>query len=773
MTNLYWGLEFAKVLLCYSFVLFIWPSVIFRKYLHGKSKIFRFCFCAVTQLVLINTVVIVLGLMHLLNAWVVNILFYGSLLFSVRKLLIPTPTLKRDLRKIMTGTLSWRGFLSARFVRFAAWLRKLIKNLWRQIRPHLLEYIMLTAILAYGVMYFSYSPFVDHSYGFGDMYTHHSWIYGLIQGQVFSAGVYPEGMHCVVYLMHTVTGFAVYSCNLFIGCINVFVILLSAYCLMREIFHWRGTPLLVLTVFLVVAVNSMDMVISMARLQRSLPGEYGLYTVYLCALFLLRFLKEEFPKGWQKKPKNWLKNENLLLFSMSLAASIAIHFYVTITAFFVCLPFAIIYIGKVLSKKRFVPLIAAVMCGVMIAALPMGGALLSGIPFQGSISWALSVMDGEDAEEQEANQTESESAEAVSQTAQAEIEQVQEAPANTGIADTLREKADALYQKYCRLLGDTIAFWIMRISVLSAIFCLIYRLFCMVFRRLRPLAGEFDNYLPIIAASLFIMIMYAAPDLGIPELIACIRLPSTAYLLLLMVAAIPIDILFSALQRFGPNWLSQTVSLIGVTSICVATIMTGNYHGYFYNELTRYRSVVNVTNSIVQSFPEYNYTVVSSTDDLYSIVQYGRHEELVEFLKTIEKGKEYYIPTEYIFIYVEKHPIEHAQYHYSSGPDWLATDVYADTNVLHTRTSKYPEIFASQISDEDAKRSVLDYPTEYSSYRDIDSRTVINSKADKWCRDFADMYDNEMKIYYEDDDFICYYFRQNTFSLYDLSIWNK
>lgn len=785
LSTLYWIFEFIKVSLCYLFVMFIWPSVVFRKYLKNKSKVFRFCFCSTTQIVIINTAVLMLGLGYLLSSWTVNILFYGSLLLSIRKSLIPTPSLKRNLSKLVTGTLSWRGFILMYWSYFTSWLRKLFQKAWRNLRPHLIEYTVLAAIVIYGVIYFSYSSIFNHSYGFGDMYTHHSWIYGLTQQKIFSAGVYPEGMHCVVYLMHTISGLPVFNCNLFLGCIHVGVYLLAAYCLMREIFRWRGTPLLVLTVFLVVAVNGFDMVISMARLQRTLPGEYGLHTIFICALFLLRFLKEDIQKEWRNQPREWLKNDNLLVFYMALAASIAIHFYVTIIAFFVCLPFAIVFIRRALSRTRFLPLVSAVICGVVIAVAPMGGALLTGIPFQGSIGWAMEIISGEITEsstgdldqfEDETPGYDSPDFDTPGTTDQAGDDtsaETTESLSAAGLWKLIKQKASYLHWfGYCNLIGRTNGTWMVYISLLLAAFCIVFRFICMLFRPLREAAGTFDNYLPAIGASLFILILYTAPYLKIPELISYNRTPSTAYILLLFVAAMPVDILFSTLKRFCANWMSQAATAVCVAVIFVTTVATGNYHGYFYNEFTRYRSVVDVTNSIIQSFPKNTYTIVATTDELYSVIHYGRHEELLDFLKKAGREPGYYLPTEYVFIYVEKKPLVHAQYLYSSGPAWLATDVYADNYVLDGTTSKYPDIKASEISDEDAKFDVNIYPTSYNSYRNNYIRTIVNSKANKWCRDFSNLYDHEMKVYYEGDDFICYYFRQNTYSLYDLAIWS-
>ena len=63
----YWLLEYAKVLFAYLFVMFIWPSVVFRGVFKGKSLTFRFSFCVAGQILPFNTVVLLLGLLHILK----------------------------------------------------------------------------------------------------------------------------------------------------------------------------------------------------------------------------------------------------------------------------------------------------------------------------------------------------------------------------------------------------------------------------------------------------------------------------------------------------------------------------------------------------------------------------------------------------------------------------------------------------------------------------------------------------------------------------------
>ena len=51
---------------------------------------------------------------------------------------------------------------------------------------------MLLVVVMYGMLYFSWQAFQDYSYGASDMYVHHQWAYGLLQGEPYSAGIYPE-----------------------------------------------------------------------------------------------------------------------------------------------------------------------------------------------------------------------------------------------------------------------------------------------------------------------------------------------------------------------------------------------------------------------------------------------------------------------------------------------------------------------------------------------------------------------------------------------------
>lgn len=791
----YWVFEYGKVLIAYIALMYIWPMVVFRRYLAPKSRTYKFAFCTTVQVILINTVVLLLGLVHILNRWTMILFFYGGILVSLLWKRKFTGEGIQRVRQVLVGTRGVKLFLLQAISSMRHALRRGVKNLWRSSKGKRLEYLLLGVVVLFGMIYFSYGAFVDHSYGFGDMYTHHAWIYGLLEGKIFSAGIYPEAMHCFIYAMHQLFGIRVYSCMLFVAGVHVSTLLIAIYCFLKEVLKSRYTSLLIIASFLVLDLMCIDEVFSMARLQWTLPQEFALYTQFLCALYLVRYLRTDRNPRKESGKRKWVVwDENLFLFMMALAASFAIHFYVTIMAFFLCASFAVFLLHRIFRKGNFRSLVAAVFAGIFIAAAPMGLAYATGIPFQGSIDWALNVISGEDTKEGRTQQ-----AEAILNTEQGETVlpsatetkdsntslngQSSDAHANgTGITqktiplterlkqlaikvwDATEKKSEGLYSYgYATLYGEERADWILRFTALAAgigvVCCLIALL---IHRKIKIF---FEGYLGLTLASIAFMILYAAPFLGLPELIAGARVCSTGQLLILAMMFVPVDLFLYLIGLTVIRVVLPMVSIVLTGAIYVGANYFDVYHGFLYNELTRYNSVVDVTNNIIKNFPQYSYTIVSPTDELYQVIEYGRHEEIYNFVKVIQSNA-YSLPSEYIFLYVEKKPIQYAQSHFYTGPEWLAKEKYTQYYTMYF--SEGNQLNQSTISDDFADRDFMFFLKESQNYSDLASRTILESKLNRWCKQFEHNFPNDINTYYEDDDFVCYVIRQNTSRLFNL-----
>lgn len=806
MAETYWIMEYTKVLAAYSLLMFIWPSIVFRKMLSGKSKSFRFSFCVTAQILIIDMIVLLLGLFHWLNAWVVNIVFWGVPLLSLAGSIRWDKKDYSIWKRLITGTYGKKLFWVNRLSSVEKRIKKCRKILGRQMEFHWAEYIVLGIVLLYGMVYFSYGVFHDHTYGFSDLYTHHEWIYQLTQGNIFADGVYPEAMHCFIYLLHTMFGIRIYSCMLYLQSVHIVVFLLAAYILAKEVFRWRFTPIFAVAAFLIVDVKSKDQIYSMSRLQCTLPQEFGLHTLFLCAAFLIRYLNSSKHAVWRKKETKGYWDENLLLFGMAFAASLAIHFYPTIMAFFVCVSFVLVSLRRVFCRRCFGPLAVAVILGFFVAVTPMAGALASGVPLQASMDWAMSVM--KESSPQSSSETETadgigengEGADGstagedmhsgkdggaihneMSGTADAETAPVRKIPLTYKIRNTLRSIAEGLKQK-SRVLFDTgytVQFGLKRarwIVIFTAAALSIW-LVCTVVSTVSKLAAKrntggkkYNLYMGVVIASVLFVALGCMPELGLPELVEHSRLGAVTQMLVLFVAAIPVDILFFLIGMIVDGRIMKLLSVCGAAGIYIGANLLGIYHGYLYYELSRYNETALVTDNIINALPENSYTVVSTVDDLYMLIQYGRHEELIDFINK-SYTEDYRLPTEYVFIFVEKRPIEQYQIHFFTGPEWLARNGYADA--FGDGASRCPEVFASQISQESADTPTYVFPNTSEMYMLPGSRTVLQSKAYAWCEEFSRLYPSELKTFFENEKFVCYYFKQNTHFLYDLAIMNK
>ena len=776
----YWIGEFVKVLIGYIFLMYLWPAVIFRKKLSGKSLTYQFAFCSTVSVLLINTIILGLGLFHILKGAIVFCIFYGIFLFSVLKEKKLWNSFFWHIRALFSGAQGWKTLMICLMNNIMGGVCSFLKQVNKKVKGRRLEYGILSVLLVFAVIYFSYGAFQCHSYGWGDMYVHHAWIYGLKEGKIFSAGVYPEAMHCFVYTMNIMFGISVYSVLLFLGEIHVITLLVAVYCLMREIMKSKYTAYLILTAFLTIDVVCIDEIYSISRLQYTIPQEFGLYTQFLCALYLIRFLKRD-SKSYRKF------NDDLFLFMTALAASLAIHFYVTIMAFFLCASFAVFGLSGVFQKKKISSLIIAVIVGVVISTTPMILAFASGTPLQGSLNWGMNIINGTDTKEGRTQIAQSNDEETPEETVKEteekqsdnseqmqSIENVKKNAKNTEaekrnpvkeIIEKIKSSVKLVYScGYVQLYGVMRAGWLIRFTLLAVILTFINLIVKMIRYRKVPL----ETYAGVTFASVLFMLLYAAPFLGLPEIIAGSRLCLTEQILLLAMMALPGDEILFLLSKTKAERLSPYVTLMGVIGIYVGTNYFGVYHGYLYYELTRYNSVVEVTDKIIAEYPQYSYTIVSTTEELYQVIESGRHEEVLDFYYKSKQDK-YILPTEYLFFYIEKNPIKYAQYHFFDGPGWLAQAKYTKNYKYSTAVlSEGNEIEHSKIGKKYVGESLEVMGKASDAYTNTQNRRILESEMYYWCEEFKKRLPNEIKVYYEDEDFICYMVKQNPEHLYNL-----
>lgn len=764
----YWISEYGKVFLGYLFLMFLWPSVVFRSHLRGKSKEYYFSFCVTAPIIIINTVVLMLGLFHILSQRLICWIFYGIFILSFLRNLILCCNKKELSYKQLKRTAVLLCAEVTRRIRLCSWLvvrvrfKEKIYCFGQTISTLFWKYGVLGAVIIYGMIYFSYGAFQIYSYGYGDLYVHHGWIYGLIEGKIFQDGVYPEAMHCFVYCMHTLFGIQVYSILLFLQVIHVMILFIAVYLLLRRIFCWRYTPVFVLMLFLTVDLYNADSIHSMFRLQITLPLEFGLHTVFLCALNLFGYFHEK------HKDTKLYWSESLFMYILTLMTAVMIHFHAALMALLFCIAVIIFVWKKIFNKKYLIPFIFSTFCACLIALLPMAGALAEGVPFNSSVYWAVNAMDGEESREM---RTQKEDTEDTVEESESPIHIERSEISIT--ASILGGISGSYEQGYCALYGKERGGWVLLFTLFAAAFC------WQIKRRssLKKFRKLCKGYPFVIAASVIYVLLYAAPTLGFPDIIPEGRFFVPGHIMVLAVMAMPFDLVVFSLARFFNDLSLRILSLLSVLGVYGLSIATGSFRGFLFYELSRYNSAAMVTDSIISTFPHHSYTIVSPTDELYPVIQYGWHEELLRFVEKCSE-ENYVIPSEYVFIYVEKKPLLYAQSHFFQGPSWLGEEKYLEpfwkmysVKYPDNEASQAPEIIAGQVSEEAADRDLPEYENAWSMYLQLENRTIIESKAYDWCQKFSEKHPSVLDVYYEDDSFVCYYFRQNAGEqLYELGI---
>lgn len=731
--DMYPYFEYAKVFAAYMTLLYLWPSIIFRKFLNGRGITFRFMFCSMVSVLLVNGIVLMLGLFQVLDLWAVRFVFFIISVFSIGAPLIwKKKSVDNSLKLI--GNCEWKLLIRKK-------LKTIVRKggvLYKCYKGRMVEYLLLIAILIFGMIYFSTGSLTHFSLGYHDQHTHFRWTLSLKQGKIFDEGIYPEAMHCFIYCMNCLFGIKIFSSMMFLSQIHIITFLLAAYCLLKEVFHNRYIPLFILTAWLtydagIEGIAFSRLYSSMVRLRGTYPQEFGIQLVFLCPLILLRFFQME--KG-ELEGRKWYKNDNLVLMMLAVGAAISIHFYVIIFAFFICLGVILVYFGKVFIIKNSLSLLYAVIQGINIGSLPMILAFFLGINLEHSLQWGMDVVNG------------------VSESA------VNYNAGGNNFEAVNRNILRDIYEKgYVAILGEDGAMILVAVS-LSIVFLICGCRLYYNCKREQFIKEMLPGYFFVVFASVICIVLYAMPYIGLPEFIALDRMFTIMKMFIFSVPGVLIDLIYLiAIYKKRRNLkVEGVIGCLGCAAIYCFAYQT-DFHEYLYRVLVRYNAAALVTEEITEAFHPYTYKIVATFDEERQIEDGEKHEEIAQFLRNT-KESQYFLPTEYIFLYVEKHPIKREQKHFFTGPAWIAgeSSQFTAENEKHSRC---PNILHTELSLEIAQQDSYFFPSPYWNCTDVEMHKLISSKAYYWYQDFSKRNPEVTSVYYEDEDFVCYMIRQD------------
>ena len=634
-------------------------------------------------------------------------------------------------------------------------LKKAVWLFYCEVVCNTLQWILAGAVIAALFWIYGRQLILTYGYRASDIPVHLNWINQMSRGNLFASGVYPFGFHCMVYYLHAVFGFDTYVILCVFYLVQVFFIHIVLLAMLKLLCRSLYLPYAGIMVYILGSFWARQ---TYSRFGSSLPQEFGMIFVIPSVYFLIRFFQTE-----KKNLKNRETKLILGCFALAFSLTLAIHFYGTMIAGLCCIGIAVGFCTRFLNKEYFRRIMLTGIISVFLAVLPMGIAFAGGTPLQGSLGWGLSVINGDSSDTEDTSENEAAQKQAMEEMAARLIENTQnsnsesvqtgeipiitEAPKHS-LTDKAREipkKMKNLREMMIRRIQEFIINsqeqWC-AYAVLAGIAVLI--LLGLMFIILRRI-----TYGEMLMSAGFCMgiltLLLCAGNLGLPVLMDPARC-SIYYVYLLIVS---ITVLGDGLLYliFMPRILTiprNAVSFILTVSMAAGMIHQGLVKTPdFISDYVSNGAFTCLTNIIKENKDE-TWTIVSANDETQMGLDHGWHYETITFLRKqehINKDTKLIIPTEKVYFFIEKIPLNYSVVYSGSG---------------------------QSISKKGASQS-LPNSGGIGMYQG-EGRWILMSRMYYWAQAFMEMYPNEMKVYYESEDFVCYVIPQNMYHQYNFAI---
>ena len=748
-------LQFTEILSVYFLATVLLPAFVLHEKIKGRRLMERFFICLLTGNFYIMNLVFLLQLLRISNPVTLIIgtvvpAFFAWVRLGGHHPVSVIKSIWQDLQRMSRGYLGIRTVVY-RVCSFAGRrVKRGVRAALRAFRKRWLEWLFLFSIWIALASFYGIQLLEGYGYTASDTPVHLYWINGLSRNDIFIDGVYPFGYHCVIYYIHAVfqiDSYVLMRVFSFVQTIMLHMVLLGfiRLCCRSRYIAYAVTGIYVLGNFLQRSTY--------LRFFAVLPQEYGMIFILPSIYFAFQFFQErrkEVRRGERKRESLVC----LALFAMSFSMTLAVHFYDTMIAGLFCAGVAVGYFVWFVRKKYFWNVIVTCLVSVMLAVLPMAVAFALGTPLQGSLGWGMSVINGsgeEEKQQEEENDTEVfyYDAEGNPMNPEAEAESGAVTQQRGGRGEGIVPKLARAWDKMCSAINGAVLNdpqpWYYLV-VLSAMGLLLVLGLLFLFSR-RKCYGAM-----LLSTGVFmvlLLILQTAKELGLPELMDGSRCRIYFGYMLPVVFALAADGLLRLLI-WRQSWF-RFRNLVSLACVAGAVCLLWNA-GYRKPPVETTTLVTNeaitcLTN-IIREERDFTWTICSANDETQMGLDHGYHYELISFLRemelnNMEQGAEpnIQIPTDHVYIFIEKVPIDYTEHYAQSG---------------------------QSISGQGAVRE-LPAVGGIDMYKG-ENRWILMSRAYYWAQEFKRLYPNEVTTYLETDQFVCYRIEQNPYRLYNFAV---
>lgn len=662
---------------------------------------------------------------------------------------------------VMVNTMGIRLFFTRIFQNFWQSARDLAKAIGESILLRWMDWIGTIVIILlvcwqYGTNLFSY-----FGYTASDMLVHNYWLNSMNDNDIFVGGVYPFGFHCIIYFLHAVFNIETYVILRVFSLIETTLIHVMLLCFLRLVCKLETMAYVVTAIYLTINMWGEN---TFMRYFSALPQEYGMIFILPAICFLLLFFRdreeEEGAKGLHVG-----STQTLLLFAMNVSMTFAAHFYDTIALGIFCICIAMGFAYLVFKKSFLFRIIGFGLGGLLVAILPMWIAYVAGTQMEGSLKWGMSVIKGmPETDTPEATKTilkdynmdgsgTSTGNNAATQNNGASgntgnVNSGGSATANDGTAQTQNTKPRGKLQSFFYYIKAYLAGYVFEggnelysgMLLLTILLGFGFSSFC--FWRKDTEHGSI-----LITATINIMlfcIILISRELGIPVLMDKNRTSVYLAYYFVILLGLVLDYVFHLILGFAENeiFLRIAPGVVGLVFILFLALLGAARKPAVVEAFQKNGAVICVTN-ILRDNPPKSFTIISANDETRMIEDYGYHFEVDKLLvNNLGNNADGFliIPATKLYVFIEKIPGDYDQPYEGSG------------QAVNRESASEPLPVQYGINMYKGKR-----------------RHIIMSKLYYWAQEFKHLFENEISVYYEDSEFVCYLISQNVDRPYDMS----
>lgn len=704
-------MNIAKLIVAYYLTIIVLPAFMLKPWLKNKTITDKFMICIIVgNIYVINIVFMIAYIGKLTRGPLLLILVGGAVVIRCildrYHLKVAYHTIYTVMEALLSGEYGWN--LLIKNVR--AYLYKRVTNVWKaHFHGKVVEVLLFLGVMSVIMYFYSYQSLHYFSYAAPDEEVHLYWIQSLIAGDIFPAGVYPHGFHNVCSALVVLFQFKAVTVIQVMSTVSTVMIMIMLYILLK-----RTCRSSYAAVFAFAAYSIFDLYsrYATARYQFSVPQEYAMILLYPMAIFLVQYLK----KG---------KKENLILFGLSLSLTLTIHFYVTIIAGILCIAIGMVYIKQILKHIK-----SLIICGILsliIALVPLSIGLFTGHGLEQSFQWAFRIIETGNNEKTDDKIKD----EVVKETKERK---------------TFKQK---LIHEVTKYMVPTMLIFYIFVGLL--LLWIIHGLLRIIIGKARS-QTKFQLSLGIYSCLLVLLIL--CRPLGLPTLMEAKRAGIFfAYVSPVLIAA-PIEIIYELIER--TKTCRRILPVFVVFGLAGGIFLMDKFdllrsYDYFYYIQTK-GSMITI-HKIMEEYEDFSWTVVSPVNERSIILNNGFHYELLDFLINQEHWNQdttLFIPTKYVFLFIEKMPIIR-----------YGMEVEAGAEELSCRPA---------VSPEDARKEIIQYESLEKNYNYIYQRDVIMSKAYYWAEAYKKYFPKEMTVYYEDEEMVVFRIKQNVYALNNFAV---